>query len=702
MSQARPPAKLLPRVLWRVLPPTIVVLFGVWFAALGIVRQSVSTELNQRLDRLAIQAATAISLKLQALVGIAESLAGNNLVINSLFDFQERENYIPIFFRSLSVPGLTGARVTLIDYRGRKVASNTKDVDYRDAPFVPIVMQGERFIRISDEGVLIALAARHAGRPEGILVIELDDEHLADLFAIPLQSGDLAIKLTEGGIVFATGTAFGTKDKWSVTPEREDWVAAEVEVPRFPQISLRFAEPTRNALGLVDRLFRYLLIVLVFSVGAVGLAVVTTAYLGTRPLNRFMEDIERIRRSQNLSYRMTPFGAAEFHRLASSFNLLLETLESTTTSRDYVDSVLNSIHEILLVTNEKGFVVTCNQATIDILGYSAEELESIHVLTLFSSETEALSGADVTHLSSVEGTATTNVGRIFPIRISASSFGPRSLDGQSMIYVLVDITERKQFEQTIQRKVTELARSNQELEQFASIASHDLQEPLRKVQAFGDRLHNNYAEVLDERGLDYLERMKKATARMQTLINDLLVFSRVGTKDEPFVEVDLGEVLQTVLSDLELRIQETGAKVDIGTLPSIAADPMQMHQLLQNLIGNALKYHREGVAPIVRVEVEIDERASAQGQWIADPLCCIRISDNGIGFEDDYAERIFGIFQRLHGQGTYEGTGIGLAICQKIIERHGGSIEAKGRPGEGATFMIYLPVKSAQPGTHAA
>lgn len=261
----------------------------------------------------------------------------------------------------------------------------------------------------------------------------------------------------------------------------------------------------------------------------------------------------------------------------------------------------------------------------------------------------------------------------------------------------IQVEVRTRAEIALARHVEELARSNAELVQFASIASHDLQEPLRKVQAFGDRLQSKYADALGEQGVDYLSRMRDATTRMQTLIQDLLSFSRVTTKGKPFVPVDLNQLAQEVISDLEVSIQEADAEVRVGGLPIIHADPTQLRQLFQNLIGNALKYRREDVPTVVQVEGKIEILDQTIPNLPPKQACHLRVSDNGIGFKQEYAERIFGIFQRLHGRDAYNGTGVGLAICRKIVERHGGSIKAEGRPGEGAIMIAMLPIDSAAP-----
>ena len=262
-----------------------------------------------------------------------------------------------------------------------------------------------------------------------------------------------------------------------------------------------------------------------------------------------------------------------------------------------------------------------------------------------------------------------------------------------ILLAIEDITERKQIEKSLKLFNAKLEQSNRELQDFASVTSHDLQEPLRKIQAFGDLLNQEYGQLLPDAGQQYLQRMQNAAARMQTLINDLLAFSRVTTKAQPFVAVNLNKVVQEVLSDLEIHIQTVGAKLEVGSLPTIDADSLQMRQLLQNLISNALKFHQPNLPPLIKIQAEVVNQRDTIGNN-AEPLeqCRILVEDNGIGFEEKYLDRIFTVFQRLHYRNEYEGTGVGLAICRKIAERHGGSITAKSSPGNGSTFIVTLPV----------
>jgi signal transduction histidine kinase len=257
-----------------------------------------------------------------------------------------------------------------------------------------------------------------------------------------------------------------------------------------------------------------------------------------------------------------------------------------------------------------------------------------------------------------------------------------------------EIIERNRAEQHMMDFDEKLERSNRELQDFAHTASHDLQEPLRKVLTFGDRLKAKCADSLGEQGLDYLDRMQKASIRMQNLIQGLLMFSRVATKAKPFEPVNLSTVTSEVLSDLEIRLKETGGKVETVDLETVDADPLQVRQLFQNLISNALKFHKQGEKPVIKVTGNVvNDTVDGTGGDDSHQYYQITFEDNGIGFEEQYAERIFGAFQRLHGKQEYEGTGIGLSVCRKIVERHGGIIEAKSSPGNGAKFIVRLPVK---------
>jgi PAS domain S-box-containing protein len=255
-----------------------------------------------------------------------------------------------------------------------------------------------------------------------------------------------------------------------------------------------------------------------------------------------------------------------------------------------------------------------------------------------------------------------------------------------------DIDARKRTEVQLQTSAIRLRQSNRELEEFATVASHDLQEPLRKIRSFVGCLRDEQAATLNSEGRDYLDRIQSAATRMTTLVADLLELSRVSSKGKPFVPVDLNEVVAGVLSDLEARFSQTGGRAEVSHLPIVDSDPIQMRQLLQNLVGNALKFHKRGQMPLVRVSAEIIDTEGSPHDGQSGTVCQISVADNGIGFDEKYLDRVFTIFQRLHGRSEYEGSGIGLAICRKIAERHGGTITARSVQGQGATFIVTLPL----------
>ncbi len=285
--------------------------------------------------------------------------------------------------------------------------------------------------------------------------------------------------------------------------------------------------------------------------------------------------------------------------------------------------------------------------------------------------------------------------------ISRDTIFKREKDGSAHQFLgsFLDITERKQAELVLQQEratleehvregTAVLAWRDRESKEFAYVASHDLQEPLRKIQTFGQMLEQEASETLTAKARDYLQRMTRAASRMHSLVQNLLAYSRLSSEVQPYVATDLKDMAQEAMSNLELKIQETHASITIGPLPIIEADPIQMVQLFQNLISNTLRFHQPDHEPSLHIY-------SVSGRVIdgnSSGYCEIRFEDNGIGFDERYLEDIFRPFERLHARHEYDGTGMGLSICRRIVERHGGTITARSAPGQGATFMVRLPL----------
>lgn len=367
--------------------------------------------------------------------------------------------------------------------------------------------------------------------------------------------------------------------------------------------------------------------------------------------------------------------------------------------KEIIEALFLYATEGILISNKKGEIIRVNPSAEKMFGYEKGELigKKIEVLipqrVSHKHETHREDFNKHPHPRSMGAGMNLFAKRKddseFAVEISLSPYTKEN--DYFVIAFIIDITVRKKIEDDIRRKkedlelLTEhLKESNKELENFAYISSHDLQEPLRKIQSFGDRLKTAESDHFSEKGKDYLDRILNAAERMQNLINDLLAFSRLSTRAQVFSSVDLNKVMNDVVSDMEVTIEKTGSKIVAEDLPTIVAEPTQMRQLFQNLISNAIKFRKEDEPSVIKIY--------AKPSTVSNNLIDILFEDNGIGFEEKYIEKIFTIFQRLEGK-KYEGSGIGLAICRKIAIFHGGNITASSQPGKGSTFIVTLAIK---------
>ena len=377
----------------------------------------------------------------------------------------------------------------------------------------------------------------------------------------------------------------------------------------------------------------------------------------------------------------------------------------------------------ILTADDHGRILSWSAGADELMGYTADEVIGENISLLMpEQDSRAHDGYLAKYLETGKATmlgrgrsvdGLRKDGTVFPMDLVLSE----SVIAGVRIYTAVfrdvsrrhlDERARRKSEEELRQRASDLSavlealdaqkktleHSNGELEQFAYVASHDLQEPLRKIQAFGTRLVSSESENLSERGVDYLQRMHNAAERMQVLINDLLTYSRVRARAKGSAPVDLRSVVDGVLSDLEIAIEEADAEITFAELPALWGDPVQFRQLFQNLLGNALKFRVPDRKPVIQISVALevgDEAMAIESGFASNELWRVIVEDNGIGFDQAYADRIFGIFQRLHGRSEYEGTGVGLAVCKKIVEQHDGTIEAESDVGAGARFIMRFP-----------
>lgn len=360
--------------------------------------------------------------------------------------------------------------------------------------------------------------------------------------------------------------------------------------------------------------------------------------------------------------------------------------------RNILNSSSSGIIALEAIRDEQGRVkdfktIMVNTMALEMMRQDSERMMNTNFLTLFP-ENEDL-GVFQRYKEVAESGKPAHFTQFLDHRHYNHWYDIRVVKNEDGIVItFTDVTQSKIHEQEMLAKQKELEDTNYQLEQFAYIASHDLQEPLRKVRAFGDRLSTKFSDQLGEQGLDYITRMQSASERMQVLIDDLLKYSRVSRAERDFTAVDLNAVYREVVLDLETEIERKQAQVVSDTLPVIQADEGQMRQLFQNILSNALKYSKNEIAP--KIAVRVSEMRILQAE-VEKSFWELQFVDNGIGFDPQYREQIFVIFKRLHGRSEFSGTGIGLAICEKIVLGHGGRIEAESTPGVGTTFKVLLP-----------
>jgi len=416
----------------------------------------------------------------------------------------------------------------------------------------------------------------------------------------------------------------------------------------------------------------------------------------TRPIQKLAEGAEEIGRG-NLDHVVGTTASDEIGELSRAFDRMTQELKKTTVSRDallrernFSDSVINSLPGIFYLFDEKGHFIRWNQNFEKVTEYPTEVIPEINPLDLFSGEdknrvAEKIQNVFIAGEDLVEADLVSRSGKRTPYFLTGRNVSIGEI--KLLIGTGLDITERRLAEARLKRVHEELQRSNRELEQFAYVASHDLQEPLRMVSSYTQLLARRYEDKLDQDARDFIHYAVDGATRMQQLIQDLLTFSRVATRGQPSTRIHAQNVLENAISNLQTVITETGAQITHDALPEVYADRTQLVQVFQNLIGNAIKFRKSGESPRVHISSE-----KIGAEWV------FSVQDNGIGINPKYFDRIFVIFQRLHTRETYPGTGIGLALCKRIVERHGGRIWVESQPDMGTVFKFTFPIQDTQKG----
>tara|TARA_R110000868_G_scaffold29080_1_gene108307 strand:- start:913 stop:3069 length:2157 start_codon:yes stop_codon:yes gene_type:complete len=692
--------RLLPRVLTQVLPATIVALLAIGYIAHLSVRDAALDTHRKKLERVAAQSATSLGVVLRNVVDTAHTLAGNDLVINSLIDLSGRDGYIPALFQSLRIPGSERARVTLADFRGRRIAANApgEGSDYSAAVWQSGVMKGQEFVRTDADGMIVAVPVYIAGLVEGMVVIEIDAFGFSDLVRLPVQSDGYAITTTAGDTVYASEQDLVRPD--DAGSGTGVWMSVDATLRGFPNLWLVIGDRMSTVLVPIERQKTFLLVAILLSILAVTAGILVTAFKVVKPIRTFIAGVESVGNSADLSYRMEPFGADEFRRLTESFNTMLSRIvERRTEELSRGNAMLSQARQRLLDAIEampNGFMlfnadsnlVLYNSMVAELSPHLAAELKPgiskrrLAELDLREkhpeySDAELDEQVDILRAKNRAILAQENPEPIeYEMKpgVWRRRYINRTADGGSLA-VTTDITDITIAHQNLLHYSHDLERSNADLEQFAYVASHDLKAPLRAIDNLAGWIEEDAAEHMSEDSREHMTMLRGRVVRLEALLEGLLRYARAGRDTSDISWVETGPLVSEVVE--MLGDPDTVHVAIPENMPRMRTSATALQQVFRNLIGNAVKHH-DGDEARIRIDCR-DLGATVE----------FSVIDDGPGIPERYHDRIFQMFQTLKRRDELEGSGLGLAMVRKLVQTHGGEIEVVSREGErGSVFRF--------------
>lgn len=670
-------------IFWRVVPVITVVFLLLGFQASRSIRTIEETEAHAWLARQGDYAVTQIMHPIRLVIAEAASLAGNDLVVNGLIDTEDRNAYLPPFFRSLRLPGPEGARVFMLDYRGRIIATNLpgRPTDWNPDDWAAAIGRNVVSTSLSAAGLTALAPIRYQKRAEGAILIHYPAAKLGELFSFADFPLATALTQADGRVIFSSDPAFATVGVAFSNTAPDDWVITEQAIPGLEGLRLVAASRTRDVLDTVYEIGEIVIVILLLSISALIGTAGLAALVATREVGRLGRLIRGIGGVDDMNRRLDVRGPRELRDLGDSFNAMLDILELETTSRDYVDSILNSLAEILIVASPEGRIRTTNPAAHRFLREMGI-LENGPVSAIFRADSYGPRDDPATFLDWIGGALTLEATYAKPSGEKVTILWLKSLlrDQRSgittgSVFVGQDISERIRIERL--------------KSEFISTVSHELRTPLTSIAGTLGLLKGGVGGPLPEKARELIAIGHNNSNRLIALINDLLDIQKIeaGGMEFRMKPVRLERIVKTAIAQMHSYAANRNVAftccINDG-LALVEGDADRIEQVMANLLSNAAKFSPEGA------EVTVTLRTDGAEAVVA-------VADSGPGIPAEFRSRIFHRFAQADSSDTRRkgGTGLGLAIVRAIVEHHGGRVWYESEPGQGATFYFTLPLLGA-------
>lgn len=693
----RPKRKLLWQVLLRVLPVATAILIAVWYGASTLLDEKVRQDIVEDLQREAQFGAETIGSRLEAARSTLEAISSNDLVLNGLVDVEDRVSYIPVYFRSLKMPGSAESLVAMTDYRGRLIAANKADAVIADTRWIGPVMKGEDYIHFDVDTLTMALPIIFQGNPEGAVVLQYTHEGVADRLSFASPSGAYAV-IQGDSVLHTSNAAFGHASIHANDSPSNEWIFERYPVPGYPDLEVLVGMQTAVAFVTIFEVEEIMLVMIALALLVLVGGIVFTAYLATQPLSRFRSKIHAIADACDLDYQVQETGSAEFQDLALEFNTMLNRLRTTVVSHDRLaeENKIRRTTEIALRDSERRHISIIQGLPQPIYIYRDGEMVFANTAyrELFGdrSAAEVFAAADFgtdappnCNLPQSDGRASLPEADLYRNEFrydSGNGDEPRWFenitrtihwDGHAAIEgILVEISERKRIEKI--------------KDEFVSVVSHELRTPLTAmIGALGLASSGDMGELPEKAG-SMVKLACRNAERLDGLVNDILDLDKIaaGRMTVHFENVELIALVNEILSESKSYAEQPEISFVLETgidSVQVCADRQRLSQILINLLSNASKFSpASGV-----VTLRINKQAQAAR---------IEVIDKGPGIASAMHEKIFAKFFQIDGSDSrsIQGTGLGLSISQALAERHDSKIHIDSELGRGANFYFDLPL----------